>query len=69
MNLGLKKCIMKKIVEDIGISRERDWGFGNNPKTAVNKFLNKNERFIVDYDVEKKLLLTCHPGGYLKAIK
>lgn len=47
----------------------RPWGKGNNPKTAVEEFLQKNERFEVDTDIEKKLLISSAPGGYLKCIK
>ncbi len=49
--------------------RQRPWGPGNNPGTAAREFLTENDRFIVDSDVEEKLLLSCHPGGYLKAVK
>jgi len=47
--------------------RPRPWGPGNNPATAVNEFLTKNERFEVDFEIDKKLLFSCHPGGYLRA--
>ena len=50
------------------VHRTRPWGPGNNPATAVNEFLTKNHRFIVDKDIDSKLLFSCHPGGYLKAI-
>jgi len=49
--------------------RPRPWGPGNNPGTAVREFLTGNDRFVVDSDVENKLLLSCHPGGYLRAVK
>jgi len=49
-------------------TRERPWGKGNNPATAVKEFLSNNSRFVVDTDLEQKLLFSCHPGGYLKAI-
>ncbi len=45
------------------------WGPGDNPKTALDAFLKENDRFEVDKILENKLLLTCNPGGYLKAIK
>ena len=59
------------IVEDIPQQqhRLRPWGPGNNPGTAVREFLAENDHFQVDEDLEKKLLFSCHPGGYLKAIK
>lgn len=49
--------------------RKRPWGPGNNPETALQEFLKTNPRFHRDLNFEKKLLLTCHPGGYLQAVK
>jgi cephalosporin hydroxylase len=48
--------------------RPREWGPGNNPATAVQQFLLENDRFVVDQDIDNKLLFSCHPGGYLRAI-
>jgi cephalosporin hydroxylase len=47
----------------------RPWGKGNNPKTAVKEFLRTNDRFVIDKDIESKLLITAAPSGYLKRIK
>ena len=47
----------------------RDWGKGNNPKTAVDEFLRENDRFAVDEALEKTLMFTASPGGYLKCIR
>ena len=49
--------------------RPRPWGPGNNPATAVSEFLTNNQRFTVDIEIDQRLLFSCHPGGYLKAIK
>lgn len=49
--------------------RPRPWGPGNNPATAVKEFLSKNHRFEIDKKIDNRLLFSCHPGGYLKAIK
>lgn len=48
---------------------DRPWGPGDNPLTAVNAFLAKNDRFVVDEDVENKLLLSVAPRGFLKCVK
>ena len=59
------------ILEDIPEQkhRSRPWGPGNNPKTALDQFLNENDRFEVDMRIENKLLFSCNPEGYLKCIK
>lgn len=48
---------------------DRPWGKGNNPKTAVWEFLENSDRFVIDKEFEKKLLITVAPDGYLKCIK
>lgn len=47
----------------------RPWGPGNNPATAVKEFLTETDRFVVDEKIDQRLLFTCHPGGYLQAVK
>jgi len=59
---------------------DRLWGPGNNPKTAVRKYLNclKNEgrtasdgqplKFENDQQIQDKLLITVAPDGYLRRI-
>jgi cephalosporin hydroxylase len=58
-------------VEDLPdeLFKDRPWGKGNNPKTAVSEFLKSTDRFEVDKEVENKLLITVATGGYLKCIK
>lgn len=51
------------------LHRTRPWGPGNNPATAVREFLSENDRFVVDHKIDERLLLSCHPGGYLQAVK
>jgi len=47
----------------------RPWGRGNNPYTAVQTFLARNSRFEVDTEIDKKLVISVAPGGYLRCIK
>jgi cephalosporin hydroxylase len=47
----------------------RPWGPGNNPATAVKEFLAETDRFVVDQTFDERLLFSCHPGGYLQAVK
>jgi cephalosporin hydroxylase len=48
---------------------DRPWGPGDNPMTAVHEFLETSDRFVIDRDVENKLLLTVAPDGYLRCVK
>ncbi|MCF6176089.1 MAG: cephalosporin hydroxylase family protein [Victivallaceae bacterium] len=49
--------------------RDRPWGPGNNPMTALQQFLSENDRFEVDKEIENKLLFTCNPSGFIKCVK
>lgn len=59
------------IIDDIPEQshRPRMWGPGNNPKTALMEFMNENDRFTTDRELDKKLLFSCNPGGYLVCTK
>lgn len=48
--------------------RPREWGPGNNPLTAIREFLQNNDAFVVDEELEAKLLFTCNPSGYLRRV-
>lgn len=48
---------------------DRPWGGKNNPKTAVKEFLLGNDRFVIEDEIENKLLITVAPSGYLKCVK
>ncbi|MBN8856801.1 MAG: cephalosporin hydroxylase family protein [Sphingobacteriales bacterium] len=50
-------------------SQKRPWGIGNNPMTAVEEFVRTNDRFIIDKEIDNKLLISVAPKGYLKRIK
>lgn len=63
--------VFDTIVEDMPdhFFPDRPWGKGDNPKTAVWEFLKTTDRFVVDEQLENKLLITVAPNGYLKCIK
>ncbi|HEX3551145.1 MAG TPA: CmcI family methyltransferase [Candidatus Elarobacter sp.] len=46
---------------------DRPWGPGNNPMTAVDAFLAREQRFVIDEEYDAKLLFTVAPRGYLRA--
>lgn len=63
--------VFDSIIEDLPSSlvKNRPWGKGDNPKTAIWEFLKNNKRFKIDKDIENKLLITVAPDGYLKCTK
>lgn len=59
--------VVEKIPEQT--HRPRPWGRGNNPKTALDEFMSKNDRFAVDMEMNNKILFSNQPGGYLICTK
>lgn len=68
---GSYLVVFDTAIEDMpkGFFADRPWDKGNNPKTAVHEFLSRNDRFVIDKEIENKLLITVAPDGYLKCIK
>ena len=60
--------VFDTIIEHLydGPAPDRPWGKGDNPLTAVHAFLETTDRFVLDDGIEKKLLITVGPGGYLR---
>jgi cephalosporin hydroxylase len=48
---------------------DRPWGPSNNPKTAVHEFLRGNPKFVSDEAIDRKLLISVAPEGYLRRTK
>lgn len=49
-----------------GFYHDRPWGRGDNPLTAVHKFLADHSDFSVDDDLDGKILVGNAPGGFLR---
>jgi cephalosporin hydroxylase len=62
--------VFDTVVEDMpaDLIGERPWGKGNNAKTAVWEFLKGTNRFVIEREMEAKLLVTVAPDGYLRCI-
>lgn len=63
------------IVMDTGIEdlpddyfRDRPWSRGDNPRTAVEEFLQRNDRFRIDQEIYSKLMISAAQDGYLQCI-
>jgi cephalosporin hydroxylase len=60
--------VFDTIVEDMPETMfpDRPWGPGNNPKTAVHEYLKSHPEFMIDKQIDHKLLISVAPDGYLK---
>jgi cephalosporin hydroxylase len=68
---GSYVVVFDTLLEDMpgDLIQDRPWGPGNNPKTAVRQFLSDSDAFVIDKDIDSKLLITAAPDGYLKRVK
>ena len=71
VSVGSYCVVFDTIIEDLpeGSFPDRTWGVGNNPKTAVHKYLQAHSEFKIDHAIHQKLLITVAPDGYLKRVK
>jgi cephalosporin hydroxylase len=62
--------VFDTFVEDVpkALFADRPWGPGDNPKTAVQKYLSTHSEFQIDKSIENKLGITVAPSGYLRRI-
>ena len=72
--------VFDTVIEDLPADfyPDRDWGPGNNPKTALHEYLRRLRdegrksvdgaplHFAIDKNIEDKLLITVAPDGYLR---
>ncbi|HMD00059.1 MAG TPA: CmcI family methyltransferase, partial [Ferruginibacter sp.] len=48
---------------------DRPWSVGDNPMTAVHEFLKDHDEFVINKDMDDKLLVSVAPSGYLLRVK
>ena len=64
--------VFDTVVEDMPADWDwgnRPWGVGNNPKTAVVEYLQSTDNFVIDKEIDHKILISVAPDGYLKRVK
>lgn len=69
-SVGSYCVVFDTVVEDLPGSMfpDRQWGPGDNPKTAVWRYLESHPEFVIDRDIQDKLLITVAPDGYLRRV-
>jgi cephalosporin hydroxylase len=63
--------VMDTLVEDFPEHEyaDRPWAVGDNPRTAVDAFLEHNTQFVIDEEIDAKLQISSARSGYLKRIR
>jgi cephalosporin hydroxylase len=70
VSLGSYCIVYDTVIQDLpeDAFSDRPWGLGNNPKTAVHEWLASHPEFMIDKDIDRKLLISVAPDGYLRRI-
>jgi cephalosporin hydroxylase len=68
---GSYLVVYDTVIEDMPADAfpDRPWGRGDNPATAVRDFLAGADSFVLDEEIDGKLLVTVAPGGYLRRVR
>jgi len=69
-SIGSYCIVFDTCVEELpaGSSPDRPWDKGNNPKTAVHEWLKSHPEFVIDKDIDNKLMISVAPDGYLRRV-
>jgi cephalosporin hydroxylase len=70
VSVGSYCVVFDTLIEDMPANffPDRPWGKGNNPKTAVQTWLEGHPEYEIDRNIQDKLLITVAPDGYLRRI-
>jgi len=70
VSIGSYCVVFDTVIDDLpdSLHSDRPWGKGNNPKTAVFKFLADNSNFVIDSQIDEKIQISVAPSGYLKRV-
>jgi cephalosporin hydroxylase len=63
--------VFDTVVEDMPdeFFPDRPWRKGNSPKSAVHQFLKGNDGFEIDREIDRRLLITVSPDGFLRRVR
>jgi cephalosporin hydroxylase len=69
-SVGSYCVVFDTVIEDLPkeLFPDRPWGPGDNPKTAVWEFLKTHDEFVIDKNIDHKLLISVAPDGYLMKV-
>lgn len=63
--------VFDTVIEDLPdeMFPNRNWGQGDNPKTAVWEYLKTHPEYEIDESIQHKLQITVAPDGYLRRVR
>jgi cephalosporin hydroxylase len=62
--------VLDTVIEYVNLDYPgRSWSRGNSPATAVRQFISEDTRFEVDDFIDRQILISVAPGGYLRRVR
>lgn len=70
VSVGSYCAVFDTLVEDMpsGFYPDRPWDVGDNPKTAVRRWIKDHPEFVTEQSVDHKLMITVTSEGFLRRI-
>lgn len=70
VSIGSYIVVFDTSIDDMpaGYFKNRPWGPGNNPRTAMHQFLGETDSFVIDHGIGGKLGISVAVDGYLQRI-
>ena len=70
-SVGSYCVVFDTVIDDLpeDMFPDRPWGPGDNPKTAVHEYLKSHDEFVIDSNIDNKLLISVAPEGYLRRVR
>lgn len=71
VSVGSYCIVFDTVIEDLPkeMYPDRPWGPGDNPKTALREYLKSHPEFEVDGQIDRKLMVSVAPNGYLRRVR
>jgi len=71
VSVGSYCVVFDTVIEDLPkeMYPDRPWGPGDNPKTALREYLKSHPEFEVDGQIDRKLMVSVAPSGYLRRLR
>ncbi|MDH3326102.1 MAG: cephalosporin hydroxylase family protein [Gammaproteobacteria bacterium] len=70
-SVGSYCVVFDSMIEDLPdeLFPDRPWCKGNNPKSALKQWIASHPEFVIDKNIDDKLLISVVSEGYLKRVK
>jgi cephalosporin hydroxylase len=61
--------VLDTVIENLPIDKNRPWGPGASPQTAVLEFMKNRDDFVNESQIEQRIGITVAPKGYWRRFK